>query len=123
MMDCIGMKKGKAISEGVLMLSSILGYGGGVPDIPVSRSHRILDKTTKQDGKKVQANANYKPDVIDYVRRNPKSSAKQIASGIKVPYSTVLTIVAKAHASGLFKRHALHEQTSSRPKYLYWIEE
>lgn len=116
-------KQKQLVSEGASMLSSILGYNGLIPDAPVSRSHRILDKTTKQDGKKVQANANYKPDVIDYVRRNPKSSAKQIASGIKVPYSTVLTIVAKAHASGLFKRHALHEQTSSRPKYLYWIEE
>lgn len=102
-------------------LSLILKCTVSVPDAPVTRSHRINDKSPKKiDG--FTSSYSHKEAVIDYVKRNPRCVAKSVSASLCIPHPTVLNILSKAFISKILMREALKENLCKRPSYVYWVE-
>lgn len=113
--------KKEEFKETVSILNTIFKCSVDVPDVPITRSHRINDKSPKKiDG--FTSSYSHKEAVIDYVKRNPRCVAKSVSASLCIPHPTVLNILSKAFISKILMREALKENLCKRPSYVYWVE-
>lgn len=110
-----------SVKEGLSMLMRVLKCDVLVPDIPITRSHRINDKASKKvdDG---SSSYSHKEAIIEYVKRNPRCVAKNISASLRIPHPTVLSVLSKAFIAKKLKREALKEKLCKRPSYVYWVD-
>lgn len=118
------LKRKGANPEVISLFNAMFGYPSQLPASSGTIVHRINDKPINKTPQAPKAQTqNYKKLIIDFIFRNPRCSAKQISSTLKIPHASVQAILTKSSINNEVHREAQHEKRGCRPLFIYWIKE